>query len=202
MNLNIAMIPYANMAPVRTLGCPDGFAFIYLNPRQSVDALADGRVVAAALPTGALLEIGDQVEPLGHYGVAASKAVGSVFLYSKKNIEALGPADRVQLTGQSATSTLLLYLMLREKRERQALPSPAAAQHMADLSSVSHEAVLLIGDDALVAHGKHEYPFCYDLASLWHARFGKSMVFCRWVVRRDASPAARIRPGCSPRTPS
>lgn len=46
--------------------------------------------------------------------------------------------------------------------------------------------MLLIGDEALVAAGNKEYPFCYDLASLWQARCGKSMVFCRWVVRRDA----------------
>ena len=42
--------------------------------------------------------------------------------------------------------------------------------------------------EALVAAGKSAYPFCYDLASLWRARFGKPMVFCRWVVRRDATP--------------
>ena len=53
LNANISMIPYANLAPVRSLGCPDGFDFIYLTPRQSVEALRQGRVVAAALPTGA-----------------------------------------------------------------------------------------------------------------------------------------------------
>ena len=177
------MIPYANMAPVRALGCPDGFSFIYITPRQSVDALLAGRVVAAALPTGALPTVQDQVEPLGNYGVAASESVGSVLLYAKKRIEELTAADRIHLTGQSATSVLLLYLLLREPLN---LPTPTENPDEAD-------AVLLIGDDALIESEKSGFPFRYDLATLWHDRFGKPMVFCQWVVRRDAPPEVKAR---------
>lgn len=184
---NISMIPYANLAPVRTLGCPEGFAFLYLTPRQSVDALIAGRVVAAPLPTGALPALQDLVEPLGHYGVAASEAVGSVLLLSKKPFESLHAADRICLTGQSATSVLLLYLLLRQSaREPLDIPTPVATRRDA-------AAVLLIGDDALVEDGNPTYPFRYDLATLWHARFGQPMVFCRWVVRRDAPTAMKAR---------
>ncbi|MEI6211627.1 MAG: CofH family radical SAM protein [bacterium] len=215
------MIPYANLAPVRSLGCPDGFDFIYLTPRQSVAALRQGRVVAAALPTGAWPAVQELVEPLGHYGVAASGAVGSVLLYSHKRLDQLGAADRVFLTGQSATSVLLLYLLLRDRtRTEQGQASaeskgqaeaaaradarPPLPAQMCELSGGSGipspaatlreaTAVLLIGDEALVAAGKSAYPFCYDLASLWYQRFGKPMVFCRWVVRRDAPPAIKAR---------
>ncbi len=180
------MIPYANMAPVRALGCPAGFTFIYITPRQSVDALIDGRVVAAALPTGALLAKKDHVEPLGAYGVAASGSVGSVFLYSKKDINALCSSDQIHLTGQSATSVLLLYLVLRFGRQKNAMPGLCAEQSNSD-------AMLLIGDDALVEREKNGYPFCYDLATLWYDRFQKPMVFCRWVVRRDASSEVKAR---------
>lgn len=186
MSANISMIPYANMAPVRALGRPDGFEFIYLTPRRSVEALIAGRVVAAALPTGALLEAAEQVEPLGHYGVAAGGAVGSVLFYSKKPIERLGPADRVYLTGQSATSVLLLYLLLREGRAPAGWPRPTEDRDEAD-------AALLIGDEALIAAGMSAYPFRYDLGSLWFERFKKPMVFCRWVVRRDAPADVKAR---------
>jgi cyclic dehypoxanthinyl futalosine synthase len=180
------MIPYANMAPVRALGCPEGFTFLYLTPRQSVDALLAGRVVAAALPTGAFPAVQEQVEPVGHYGVAASGKVGSVLLYSRKPFEALDATDRIHLTGQSATSVLLLYLLLRAGRKPDELPSPAHARHTAT-------AVLRIGDDALVGRDAAGYPFCYDLATLWHERTGKPMVFCRWVMRRDAPPEMKTR---------
>ncbi len=180
------MIPYANMAPVRALGCPEGFAFLYLTPRQSVDALLAGRVVAAALPTGALPALQDPVEPVGHYGVAASGKVGSVLLYSRKPFEALEATDRIHLTEQSATSVLLLYLLLREGRKPDQLPSPAPTRSTAT-------AILRIGDDALVGRDAADYPFCYDLATLWHESTGKPMVFCRWVVRRDAPPEVKAR---------
>ena len=186
MNSNIAMIPFANMAPVRKLGCPGGFAFIYLTPRQSVEALADGRVVAAALPTGALLQADDHVEPLGNYGVAASGAVGSVLLYSKKSIESLGPSDRVHLTEQSATSVILLYLVLRGMRSGKAMPSPSRGRRTA-------ASALIIGDEAMSGLDKSEYPFCYDLATLWYERFQKPMVFCRWMVRSDAPADVKSR---------
>ena len=201
MTANLSMIPYANLAPVRALGCPDGFAFLYITPRQSVEALEKGRVVAAPLPTGAWDALQHLVEPLGHYGVAASGKVGSVLLYSKKPIEALNAADRVYLTGQSATSVRLLDLLLRAARAPQppsamqreggvspalTMPAPVTTRHAAD-------AVLLIGDDALVEDGNNPYPFRYDLVTLWHELTGKPMVFCRWVVRRDAAPEVKAR---------
>ena len=202
---NISMIPYANMAPVRMLGCPAGFTFLYLTPRQSVEALVAGRVMAVPLPTGAFPAVADLVEPLGQYGVAASGKVGSVLLYARKPLEQFTAADRIYLTGQSATSVLLLYLLLQPAPSKNqleggatqslsgvegppplTLPSPAATRHTAD-------AILLIGDDALLGREAAAYPFCYDLVTLWHARFGTPMVFCRWVVRKDAPAAVKAQ---------
>jgi cyclic dehypoxanthinyl futalosine synthase len=180
----LAMIPYANMAPVRALGCPAGFAMLYLTPSLSVAALREGRVVAAALPTGALPALQELVEPLGQYGVAASGSVGSVLLYTRLPLAQLTAAHRVYLTGQSATSVLLLYLLLREDRPAAALPAPTATRHHAD-------AILVIGDEALTVDESVEFPCRYDLATLWHARFQKPLVFCRWVVRREAPVAQK-----------
>jgi len=39
--------------------------------------------------------------------------------------------------------------------------------------------------------GEKQLSFCYDLAHLWHKLFNKPIVFARWVVRRDASPAVK-----------
>lgn len=182
----ISMIPYANMAPVRALGCPDGFEFIYLTPRQSVEALLDGLAVATALPVGALLEVGDKVEAIGAYGIAASRSVGSVFLHSAKRLEDLGCDDTVRLTGESATSVLLAYMMLRGKAGRDRMPQVAAG-------TADAAAEVVIGDEALVREKSGRYPYCYDLSSLWHEVHGKPMVFARWVVRKDAPAEIRAK---------
>ncbi len=184
MNKYISMIPYANLGPVRGLGCPDGFAFIYLTPRQSVEALAKGQAVAAPLPVGALLEIENQFEFLGSYGIAASKKVGSVLLYSRKKIGDINRNDKIHISGQSTTSCILLYLLLKEYNGTANLPRTVS-------NSDSADAVLLIGDDALVHAGKADYPYCYDLAELWYRLFSKPMVFARWVVRKDAPSSVK-----------
>jgi cyclic dehypoxanthinyl futalosine synthase len=178
------MIPYANLAPVRALGCPEGFAFLDLTPRRSVEALRDGRVLAAALPTGAWPALQDQVEPLGAYGVAASERVGSVRLFSRRPLAQLTAAHGIYLTGDSETSTLLCYLLLREILPGGARPVPTPDRATA-------EAVLLIGDEALIAGTLPGFAYDYDLATLWYERFHQPMVFCRWVVRRDAPAAAK-----------
>ncbi len=178
------MIPYANLGPVRSLGCPKGFSFIYLTPRQSAEAFTAGRAIAAPLPVGALLDLSNQVEFIGNYGIAASKEVGSVLLYSRKKIEHLNKHDRIYLTGQSTTSCLMLYLLLAKHNGTANLPSPINHPDNAD-------AVLLIGDDALLHAEKNNYPYCYDLANLWHKLFNKPMVFARWVVRKDAPSEAK-----------
>lgn len=184
MNSYISMIPYANLGPVRCLGCPPGFSFIYLTPRQSADALAAGRAVAAPLPVGALLDLDRQVEPLGNYGIAASRKVGSVLLYSNKEIKSLDKSNTVYLTGQSATSVLMLFLLLEDLHGPHDQPTPINNAEKAD-------AVLLIGDDAMVHADRGTYRYCYDLVDLWHKFFGRPMVFARWVVRRDAPPSVK-----------
>jgi hypothetical protein len=46
----IAHIPYANMAPFKELGPPEGCALVDCLPRDSIQALKDKRVWAAAVP--------------------------------------------------------------------------------------------------------------------------------------------------------
>lgn len=197
MSYPISMIPYANMAPYRMLGEPQGCHFVPLVPRESIGALQKGRVLAAAVPVGGLFTLGDLVEPLGPYGIAAKERSMSVLLYSRVPLALLGPRDRLHLTGESASSVRLLYLLLGRRLGFDSLPALARAGAAAD-------GELVIGNSALewawqlencpaaqVGPRPAELTVVTDLASEWFAQEGLPFVFARWVVRRDAPRGAK-----------
>ena len=93
MNIPVAMIPYANMAPYRQLGPPPGCHFVSLVPRKSIDALLSGAVAAAAVPVGGLARLGDAVETIGRFGIAAKGPCMSVLLFSRGTLPIGGPSS-------------------------------------------------------------------------------------------------------------
>ena len=197
MSFPISMIPYANMAPYRMLGEPRDCHFVPLVPRESIDALMQGRVLAAAVPVGGLFALGDLVEPLGRYGIAAKERSMSVLLYSRMPLDRLRPGHTLRLTTESASSVRLLYLLLGQKLGFHHLPRLAHEGETAD-------GELVIGNSALVwawqlencpgapvGPRPSELTVVSDLASEWFDQQGLPFVFARWVVRRDAPEAAK-----------
>jgi chorismate dehydratase len=200
MSFPISMIPYANMAPYRMLGEPENCHFVSLVPRESVTALQRKTVLAAAVPVGGLFALGDLVEPLGPYGIAAKERAMSVLFFSRKPLTQFGPRDRIRLTSESASSVRLLYLLLGNRIGFDCLPRLAHAH--APAAGIDGE--LVIGDQALVwawqlsncptvlaGPRPAELTCVTDLASEWLSQEGLPFVFARWVVRRDAPQAAK-----------
>ncbi len=193
----VAMIPYINMLPYRLLGTPSNCRWYDLVPRDSVAALSAGKVLAAAVPVGALPELGDSVEPLGAFGIAARDASMSVLFFSDRPFERVRVTDRLRLTPDSATSIRLLYLLL----DRHTPPCE-------DEGGAGGDAVgaLVIGDRALEALMKRcrigggnagrssdcpGFAHLTDLATRWFELYRRPFVFARWVIRRDAPQEAR-----------
>lgn len=194
----VAMIPYANMLPYRILGTPPHCCWHDYVPRDSVAALLAGKVMAAAVPVGALPGLADWVEPLGRYGIAARESSMSVIFFSARPFERIRLDERMHLTPDSATSVRLLYLLLS------GLQQPGV-EHAARIKG---DAVgeLIIGDRAMLrlnawrqaGRGNDtlrkttkSYPHVTDLATCWYAAYGRPFVFARWVIRRDAPSEAR-----------
>ncbi len=194
----VAMIPYINMLPYRLLGTPPNCCWHDLVPRESVEALATGRVLAAAVPVGALPGLGDSVEPLGAFGIAAREASMSVLFFSDRAFDQVRVTDRLRLTPDSATSVRLLYLLL--DREAASCAEPGGGTGRDAVGS------LVIGDRALKAlqarcrsGGGSEplsgecagFSHITDLAARWFQHYRRPFVFARWVIRRDAPLEAR-----------
>ncbi len=178
----VSMIPYANMAPCRQLGPPDGCDWVELTPRQSSIALREGRVLAAPAPVGDLPALADTVDYLGAFGVAATGSVRSVLLFSDRPLVELAAPVRLEVTDHSATSVRLLYLLLGHRLGFDRLPLLARPGERAN-------ATLVIGDQALRRARRDPGAYVTDLATEWFDVHGLPTVFARWVIRKDAPVA-------------
>jgi chorismate dehydratase len=56
-----------------------------------------------------------------------------------------------------------------------------------------HDAVLVIGDPALLLAGRGGYPHRYDLGAEWQTWTGLPFVFAVWAARRQLPPAESRR---------
>lgn len=189
MHFPIAMIPYANMAPYRELGPPEGCDFVELIPRESIAALKQKHVWAAAVPVGGLHALEGRVRFLGRYGIAARAEVMSVLFFADRPFTEFRRPLTIDFTGESASSVRLLYLLLGYRHGFQAMPLSL------DNRQARADGALRIGDTALRWAWEMEqhrsvqgYRHVTDLAEQWDARHGLPFVFARWVIHTEAPP--------------
>lgn len=184
----VGIIPYINMAPYAQMGPPRDCEFIPCVPSESVAAMESGRILAAAVPVGALPRLAPLVRPVGNHGIAADGLSMSVLFFSPLPFSAVRAPQKVRLTPESASSVRLLMLLFGYIHGFDALPGPAAAGEAA-------AGELVIGDAALCRayRSMEDGPgvgYITDLATQWRVVHGLPFVFARWVIRRDAPEAA------------
>jgi len=123
--------------------------------------------------------------------ISCDGAVRSVMLFSRVPVEELGRAT-VLVTASSRTSVALLELLCRERwRVRPRLvQARAEASDLDGLAGLPHDAVLVIGDPALLLAGRGAYPHRVDLGAAWKEWTGLPFVFAVWAARRAVRPEA------------
>jgi chorismate dehydratase len=112
--------------------------------------------------------------------------VHSVALFSRRPVTELDDCT-VLRTASSRTSVLLLDLIARHRwnvRPRYATARAEAADLEA-LAGLPHEAVLVIGDAALLLAAEERYPVRVDLGAEWRSWTGLPFVFAVWAARRE-----------------
>ncbi|MEO8337386.1 MAG: menaquinone biosynthesis protein [bacterium] len=130
--------------------------------------------------------------------ISCDGPVRSVMLFSRRPAESLGGA-RVLVSRSSMTSVALLRLMFEEvwRTEPQFIPSDAEVSDLVRAGAEAHEARLIIGDAALMlTSGASElaadYPYVYDLGSVWKEWTGLPFVFAVWVAQRTTPVAGSL----------
>ncbi len=116
--------------------------------------------------------------------------VRSVALFSRRPPEELDNATILR-TASSRTSVLLLELLCRHrwKVSPRFATARAEASDLAGLAALPHDAVLVIGDAALLLAARSVYPHMVDLGEAWKAWTGLPFVFAVWAARRQADGA-------------
>ena len=158
----------------------------YETPAQVHALMAAECCDAALLPVASLPELGDQVAPLGDFGIACTGPVRSVQLFSAARLsELLAAGHPIYATPKSKTSVQLFTLLcLRQYGAAPVLTSTYRAAR----------AHLLIGDAAFECAQRHgASPHNVDLGSWWFTQTGLPFVFARWVVRPSLEESKKAR---------
>ncbi len=125
----------------------------------------------------------DKYRILDDISISATGAVGSVFLFSRKEPRDLDGAS-ILLSTQSQTSVYLVRIILEEFYGIEPdYIDGAISDRDGDLDV--YDGVLAIGDDALRLNGSDEFPHKLDLGLIWQEQTGLPFVFAVWAVRED-----------------
>ena len=125
--------------------------------------------------------------------ISSDGPVRSVALFSRRPAEELHDAT-ILVSASSRTSVELLRLLCQDvwKVRAKFVEARAEAPDLSSLATLPHDAVLVIGDPALLLQARGIYPHRYDLGETWKAWTGLPFVFAVWAARRG-SPGQRVR---------
>ncbi len=160
-------------------------------PNELNDRLADGRLDVSVISAVAYAQHASQLDLLQDVSISSDGPVRSVMLFSRKPARELAGA-RVLVSSSSRTSVLLLELLARDcwQAPFQTEVAPTERGDLAALARVPHDAVLVIGDGALLLGAAGAYPHVMDLGEEWKRWTGLPFVFAVWAARRDVNRAA------------
>src|SRR5438552_4842848 len=131
---------------------------------------------------------------LPELAISCDGPVRSVALFSRRTVGQL-VGRTVLLSASSRTSVALLELLCRDvwKIKPRFAEARAEAGDLESLAGLPHDAVLVIGDAALLLAARHAYPHRYDLGEEWKRWTGMPFVFAVWAARRSSDPAQMRR---------
>lgn len=178
--ITIGHIDFINMIPFDLEGPPEQpYKKIKGPPTQINRMLLQGEVDLGVISLAFFLEHKDRLQRLGNYGIISDGPVLSVMLFSVLDLAKGGEKGSLKVfeTPKSATSIILNRLILRQVYQTEVLPVPTAAEA---------QAVLLIGNDALLERAKNRWEFSYDLGEQWKKKTGLPMVFAVLATKTAA----------------
>ena len=155
-------------------------------PSELNDLLAAGELDVSVVSAVEYARNAPSYQLIPNLAISSDGPVRSVALFSKKRAHELGNCT-ILVSASSRTSVELLRLLSRDVWGIQPRLAEARAE-AADLDAVMalpHDAILVIGDPALLLQARNAYPFRYDLGEEWKKWTGLPFVFAVWAARRE-----------------
>jgi chorismate dehydratase len=193
--MRLGRIPYINCYPVygaidRDV-VPAPGELVTGTPAELNDLLVAGELDVSVISAVEYARHARDLVLLPDLAISCDGPVRSVLLFSRRPVWELKD-QTVLLTASSRTSVALLELLCREVwriRPRFA-QARAEASDLGGLAHLPHEAVLVIGDPALLLAAERRYPHQVDLGLEWKRWTGLPFVFAVWAARRGGDAAA------------
>ena len=195
--MRLGRIPYINCRPV--YGAIDrGLVSVPADlvtgtPAELNDLLVAGELDVSVISAVEYARHARDLVLLPELAISCDGPVRSVLLMSRWNVGRLD-GKTILLSASSRTSVALLELLCREVwrvRPRFA-EARAEASDLDHLAELPHDAVLVIGDPALLLSARKSYPHQVDLGDEWKRWTGLPFVFAAWAARR-AADGERVR---------
>src|ERR1043166_6611454 len=163
-------------------------------PAELNDLLVAGELDLSVISAVEFARNAGSLRLLPGIGITSDGPVRSVALFSKVPVESLD-GRTVLRTASSRTGAALLELLCRDvwRVRPHFAQARAEAPDLDALSRLPHDAVLVIGDAALLLAARHAYPYRVDLGDAWKRWTGLPFVFAVWAARRAADRAAADR---------
>ena len=193
--MRLGRIPYINGRPI--YGAIDrGVVSVPAEIVTGTPAELNDLLVAGALDVSVISAVeyarhGKDLVLLPELAISCDGPVRSVLLMSRWNVGML-EGKTVLLSASSRTSVALLELLCREvwKVRPRFAEARAEASDLEQLAGLPHDAVLVIGDPALLLSARGTYPYRVDLGAEWKQWTGLPFVFAVWAARRATDPEA------------
>lgn len=184
--LRIGRFSYSNLFPIyymldRHADC-SAYEFVEGVPSELNRKIRQGDIDISPSSSIEYLRHSGVYDLIPGHSISSAGPVRSIFLFSKRPIEALD-RQTILTTSQSETSVALLRIILSRFYEISCKLQTSAEPIASALRA--HEAYLLIGDDALTEALKWPKLFIYDLGDLWYKHTALPCVFALWIVRKD-----------------
>jgi chorismate dehydratase len=159
-------------------------------PAELNDLLVAGELDVSVISAVEYARHSGELVLLPDLAISCDGPVRSVALLSRRTVGELD-GRTVLLSASSRTSVALLELLCREvwKVHPRFAAARAEASDLDHLAELPHEAILVIGDPALLLAQRGTYPYRYDLGEEWKRWTGLPFVFAVWAARRSADPA-------------
>lgn len=189
--MRVGRIPYINCYPVygaidRGL-LPLDAELVTGTASDLNDLLAAGELDLSVISAVEYARDAASYHLLPDLAISCDGPVHSVKLFSRRPVDELAGAT-VLRTASSRTSVLLLELLFRH-RWKVAPKFATVRAEPSDLDALAqfpHDAVLVIGDAALLLAARGQYPVEVDLGLAWKEWTDLPFVFAVWAARRNA----------------
>lgn len=189
--LRVGRIPYANLFPIfyylETKCDTSQYTFIRGVPSRLNKMLRTGEIDMSPSSSIEFLKYKKRYRILPWLSISSAGPIKSILLFSRLPIEDLG-GGTIAVTSESATSTALLKIILKEFLSLKCRFKVITLRSVAGILK-SFPAVLHIGDTAMMEAKKLSAVsghFIYDLGDLWDKYTGLPFVYALWVVRKKS----------------